>query len=129
MRIITCNVNGIRSAQKKGFFEWVSIQQADFICLQETKAQLNQLENDALHMPGYWRFVTDAQKPGYSGVAVYAKQKPHEVRHSLGFECADKEGRYIELTYSNFSIVSLYLPSGTSGEHRQAEKYDFLIKF
>jgi exodeoxyribonuclease-3 len=129
MRVITCNVNGIRSAQKKGFFEWVITQDADFICLQETKAQLNLLDSELLHIPGYLRYCSDAEKTGYSGVAVYAKQKPDKVKSILGFDCADKEGRYIELEYPNFSIISLYLPSGTSGDHRQAEKYRFMEKF
>jgi exodeoxyribonuclease-3 len=129
MKVITCNVNGIRSALQKGFFEWVKKENADFICLQETKAQLKILENEGLHIPNYFRYFSDAVKPGYSGVAIYAKDKPLQVKNSLGFDCADKEGRYIECIYKNFSIVSLYLPSGTSGDHRQTEKYSFMDKF
>lgn len=129
MRVITCNVNGIRSAQKKGFFEWVATQKADFICLQETKAQLYLLDSKLLDIPGYDKYFSDAEKPGYSGVAIYAKQKPNKIKQHLGFDCADKEGRYIELEFPLFSIVSLYLPSGTSGDHRQAEKYGFMKKF
>ncbi len=129
MRVITCNVNGIRSAQRKGFFDWVVTQNADFICLQETKAQLNLLDSELLEIPGYEKYFSDAEKPGYSGVVIYANQKPNKIKHHLGFDCADKEGRYIELEYPQFSIVSLYLPSGTSGDHRQAEKYSFMEKF
>ncbi len=129
MRVITCNVNGIRSAAKKGFFEWVSKQDADFICLQETKAQLDTLDHDGLMIDNYLRFHSDAEKPGYSGVALYTPHKPLHVHTTLGFNCADKEGRFVQLEYKDFSIVSLYLPSGTSGDHRQAEKYTFMEKF
>jgi exodeoxyribonuclease-3 len=129
MRVITCNVNGIRSAAKKGFFEWAEKQKADFICLQETKAQLDSLIHDGLDIKNYFRFHSDALKPGYSGVAIYTPHKPLHVHQKLGFECADTEGRFIELEYKDFSIVSLYLPSGTSGDHRQAEKYTFMEKF
>jgi len=129
MRVITCNVNGIRSAAKKGFFEWAVKQEADFICLQETKAQLETLEHDGLMMENYFRFHSDAKKPGYSGVAIYTPHKPRHVHYKLGFACADEEGRYVQLDYENISIVSLYLPSGTSGDHRQAEKYSFMEKF
>lgn len=125
MRIITCNVNGIRSAQRKGFFEWVVTQHADFICLQETKAQNDQI----MRLDNYHLFQHDAVKPGYSGVAIYAKKPPKSFSHKLGFSCADTEGRFIQLDYPNYSVVSLYLPSGTSGDHRQAEKYAFMEKF
>lgn len=129
MRIITCNVNGIRSAAKKGFFEWIEKQNADFICLQETKAQLEKLEDPALQLTGYHRFVSDALKPGYSGVAVYAKAEPKVITKCLGWNCADEEGRYLQLDFNKFSIASLYLPSGTSGEARQTLKFEFLDRY
>lgn len=129
MRVITCNVNGIRSAAKKGFFDWVSKEKADFICLQETKAQLDNLIHDGLALNNYFRFHSDAQKPGYSGVAIYTLHKPLHVHQQLGFHCADTEGRYVQVDYNDLSIVSLYLPSGTSGDHRQKEKYEFMEKF
>jgi len=125
MRVITCNVNGIRSAYKKGFFEWALMQEADFICLQETKAQNDQI----VQLAGYHLFQHDAVKPGYSGVAIYAKNTPQSFCDKLGFACADTEGRFLQLNYPDYSIVSLYLPSGTSGDHRQQEKYEFMKKF
>jgi len=129
MRVITCNVNGIRSAAKKGFFVWAEKQKADFICLQETKAQLDDLIHNGLDIKNYYRFHADALKPGYSGVAIYTPHKPLHVHKLLGFECADTEGRFVQLDYKDFSIVSVYLPSGSSGDHRQIEKYKFMEKF
>ncbi len=128
MRVITFNANGIRSAQRKGFFEWLFLQNADFICIQETKAQIAQL--DALFSPeNYHCFYHDAEKKGYSGVAIYAKYKPDAVIYGLGIDEIDREGRFIEVQLGNLSVVSLYLPSGSSGEERQNFKYDVLNKF
>jgi exodeoxyribonuclease-3 len=129
LKIITCNVNGIRSAHQKGFFEWVKTLRPDFICLQETKAQLTKLELSHLDLENYHRFEHDAVKPGYSGVAIYTPHKPLKIETQLGFSCADTEGRFILLQYPNYNIISLYLPSGTSGDHRQSEKYAFMEKF
>jgi len=129
MKIITCNVNGIRSAYQKGFFDWVKSLEADFICVQETKAQLKNLDLSHLHLENYHRYEHDAVKPGYSGVAIYSLKKPSNVEYQLGFNCADTEGRFIQLNYPTYNIISLYLPSGTSGEHRQSEKYAFMDKF
>ena len=125
MRIITLNVNGIRSAARKGFFEWVKLQNADIICLQETKAQEDQL--DASHYPqGYQSYFFDAEKKGYSGVAIYSRVKPDSITAGLGWECADKEGRYLQLNFPGLSVASLYMPSGSSGELRQQLKFQFL---
>lgn len=132
MRIVTCNLNGIRSAEKKGFFKWVKTIIPDFICLQETKAQLKKMplqQYAVFDLENYFRFEHDAQKPGYSGVAIYSKHQPLSVQDKLGFQCADTEGRYIELVYPNYHIISLYLPSGSSGDHRQTEKYNFMKHF
>jgi len=129
MRIITVNVNGIRAAAKKGFFDWLQKQNADVVCLQETKAQMAEL-SDALFRPaGYHCFFSDAEKKGYSGVGLYAKQQPDQVIHTLGFPCADKEGRFLQADFGNLSVVSLYLPSGSSGEERQIEKFKFMDHF
>lgn len=125
MRIITLNVNGIRSAATKGFFEWMVKQKADVICLQETKAQEHQL-GDTIRPEGYYAYFFDAEKKGYSGVAIYTPHKPDKVITGLGWECADKEGRYIQVDFGNLSVVSLYMPSGTTGEIRQAVKYEFM---
>ena len=129
MRVITANVNGIRAAAKKGFFEWLVTQNADFVCLQETRAHLHQLTDTIFHPQGYHMFYLDGEKAGYSGVAIYSKIKPDEVITSLGFPLADTEARYIEVKIGKLSVVSLYLPSGTSGEGRQEQKYFFLDKY
>ncbi len=129
MRIITMNVNGIRSAAKKGFFSWLAKQKADVICLQEVKAQFHQLEIDPTFFPeGYHAYFFDAEKKGYSGVALYTRIEPDNIHRGLGWKEADEEGRYIQADFGNLSVASLYLPSGTSGEHRQAIKYDFLAR-
>ncbi|WP_395946334.1 exodeoxyribonuclease III [Caedibacter taeniospiralis] len=130
MKVISFNANGIRSATRKGFFEWFAKQDADFLCLQETKAQFEQLKDDSVYFPpGYHCAYTDAQKKGYSGVAIYAKQRPQNIIHTLGIDWADNEGRYIQFDYDDFSIASIYIPSGSSGDERQSYKMDFLDKY
>ncbi|MEY2666551.1 MAG: hypothetical protein RLZZ384_722 [Pseudomonadota bacterium] len=116
MRIITFNANGIRSAERKGFFTWLAQQNADFVCIQETKAQIVQLDAAVFHPESYHCFYHDAQKKGYSGVALYCREKPDEVIYGMGDEEIDFEGRYIEARIGNLSVISLYLPSGSSGE-------------
>ena len=123
MRIITVNVNGIRAAARKGFFDWLGKQNADVVCLQETKAQIHQLSDPQFHPEGYHCYYHDAQKPGYSGVALYCRQQPDAVIVGMGNEEFDAEGRYIEAQFGKLSVVSLYLPSGTSGDVRQEVKY------
>ena len=129
MRVITANVNGIRSAFRKGFFIWLAAQEADVVCLQETKAQMNDLLDENLRLPGYFSYFHDAKKKGYSGVAIYTRQEPDQVRFGLGFPCADTEGRYVQADFGQLSLASLYLPSGSSGDHRQAFKYDFMSEY
>lgn len=129
MRIITSNLNGIRSAARKGFFVWLAEQNADVVCLQETKAQLDQLSDPLFHPEGYHTFFFDAHKKGYSGTALYTRQKPLAVKTGLGWPIADLEGRYIEADFGKLVVASLYMPSGTSGDHRQKEKYDFMARF
>jgi exodeoxyribonuclease-3 len=126
IRVITANLNGIRSAAKKGFFEWMLAQNADVICVQEIKAQEADLEAELFHPQGYAAYFHCAEKKGYSGVGIYTKQKPVKVTAGLGWPDADLEGRYIELDFGDLCIASLYLPSGTSGEHRQVIKFGFL---
>ncbi len=128
MKIITLNVNGIRSAARKGFVEWMLAQNADVVCLQETKAQEHQLAK-TIHPEGYHAYFFDAQKPGYSGVAIYTRHKPLKITTGLGWEIADNEGRYIQIDFNHISIASLYMPSGSSGETRQAIKFEFLECF
>lgn len=129
IKIITLNVNGLRAAAKKGVFEWLSTQRADIICFQETKAQEHQLSDDMYCLPGYQRYFHDAKKAGYSGVAIFTKHQPCHVKIGLGWPEADDEGRYIQVDYKDFSVASVYFPSGTSGDVRQAVKFDFLQRF
>ena len=121
MRIITANTNGIRSAAKKGFFDWLAKQDADVVCIQETKAQVHQLDDPKFH-PGF-SYYHDAIKKGYSGVALYCKKEPDEVIIGMGNEEFDSEGRYIEARFGNLSVISLYMPSGSAKEERQQAKY------
>jgi len=129
MRIISANLNGIRSAVNKGFLEWLPQQNADFICLQELKAQAANMTEAMLAPPGYHGYFHYAEKKGYSGVGIYARQEPKQVIEGLGVPEIDAEGRYIELVYDGLSIISVYLPSGSSGDHRQAAKFLFMERF
>ncbi|MFZ5592679.1 MAG: exodeoxyribonuclease III [Pseudomonadota bacterium] len=129
MKIITLNANGIRSAVSKGFMEWMLTQNADIVCLQETKAQEHQLSPAAYRPHGYHAYFHDAEKKGYSGVALYCKEKPDRVAMGLGWPDIDAEGRYIQADFGDLSVVSLYLPSGSSSEERQAVKFDFMARF
>ncbi|MFM7707181.1 MAG: exodeoxyribonuclease III [Gammaproteobacteria bacterium] len=129
MRVITLNANGIRSAAAKGAFAWLREQDADVVCLQETKAHEPQLEGHDVDLPGYHRYFFDAERPGYSGTALYCRQKPREVIRGFGVDEFDREGRYLEARLSGLSVVSLYLPSGSSGPERQASKFRFLEAF
>jgi exodeoxyribonuclease-3 len=126
MRIITLNANGIRAAARKGFFDWLQQQNATVVCVQETKAQLPQLEDEAFFPKGYHCYYHSAQKPGYSGVALYSLQQPDQVRYGLNWPDMDSEGRWLEARFGSLSVVSLYLPSGSSKEERQAFKYVLL---
>ena len=123
MKIISYNVNGIRAAIKKGFVEWVAENDFDVICIQETKAQPEQVDVSALHDLGYHDYWHSAEKKGYSGVALYCKQKPDEVVVGMGLAELDCEGRYLEARFGKLSVVSLYMPSGSAKEERQLVKY------
>jgi len=122
MRIITLNANGIRSAHRKGFFPWMHKQKADVVCIQETKAQHPNLLDRDFHPLGFHAYYHDAVKKGYSGVAIYSRHQPDRVHYGLGWELTDCEGRWLQADYGDLSIVSLYLPSGSSSEDRQAIK-------
>ncbi len=124
MRIISFNANGLRSAASKGFFDWFAGQDADVLCVQETKAQEHQLSGEVFRPPGYHVHFRDAStRKGYSGVAIYSRREPDAVRTALGREDFDEEGRYIEARFGNLSVVSFYIPSGSSGELRQGYKF------
>lgn len=123
MRIISLNANGIRAAEQKGFFLWMAKQNADVICIQETKAQTKQLKAEVFWPKGYHCYYHDAEKKGYSGVALYCQEKPDNVTIGMGDNEFDSEGRYIEAIFKNLSIISLYMPSGSAKEQRQQAKY------
>ena len=126
MRIISYNVNGIRAAIKKGFNDWLATEPADVVCLQETKATDKDIDCLVLEQMGYHHHWFSAQKKGYSGVAVFSKQKPDSVKIGTGHEVSDSEGRVIEVNFGDIKIINAYFPSGTSGEHRQSYKYQWL---
>lgn len=129
LKVISINLNGIRSAAKKGFFDWMLAQDADVVCLQELKAQQNDLEHALFHPKGYHAYFHCAEKKGYSGVGIYSKLKPLNVTKGLGWHEADTEGRYVEADFGRYRVASLYMPSGTSGESRQSIKFDFLKRY
>jgi exodeoxyribonuclease III len=129
MRVITLNVNGLRSATRRGLFPWLAQQRADVICLQEVRATEAQLSELDCVLPGYSHHYYAAERPGYAGVAVYSRQEPKRVLTGFGVPEFDSEGRFLELQFDRWSVVSLYLPSGSSGEHRQASKFRFLEAF
>lgn len=126
MRIMTFNCNGIRAAARKGFFDWLAGCEVDVVCLQETKAQIDQLTDPVFHPEGFHCHYFDAVKKGYSGTALYCRREPKNISRGLGFEIADTEGRYLQADFNGFSVASLYLPSGSSGEERQARKFAFM---
>ena len=130
MRIVSFNANGVRSAANKGFFDWLKKQHADIVCLQETKAQESQLSDPMFRPDGHHCFYRDATtKKGYSGVAIYARREPDQVLDKLGWKPFDDEGRYIEARFGKLSVVSMYLPSGSSGEERQRFKFKVMEWF
>lgn len=129
MRIITCNTNGIRAAQRKGFFEWLADQQADIVCIQETKAQIDQLDAELFFPSEFHCFYNDAERKGYSGTALFSRMKPKKVIDSLGWEPVDSEGRYLQADFDKLSVISLYVPSGSSGDAAQARKEVFMQGF
>lgn len=128
-KIISANLNGIRSAAKKGFFEWLQTQQADFLCVQELKAQEADMSDEFLRPAGYYGHFHYAEKKGYSGAGVYSKQKPDAVHIGFGSEEFDAEGRYVRCDFGNLSVISLYAPSGSSSEERQQAKFRFMDEF
>jgi exodeoxyribonuclease-3 len=130
MRFITANLNGVRSAASKGFFDWLNQQNADAVGVQELKAQADVVEDKFRHcdkLAGHFHY---AQKKGYSGVGLYTHQEPSDVVTGLGLDEFDLEGRWVEKRFDKpgrkLSLISVYFPSGSSGEERQAVKFRFL---
>lgn len=129
MRIVSANLNGVRSAANKGFFDWLAQSGADVVCVQELKAQLPDM-SEAMRAPaGYHGFFHPAEKKGYSGVGIYCRQKPDAVIEGLGIADIDAEGRYLRADFGKLSVISLYLPSGSSSEERQQIKFAFMARF
>ncbi|WP_297573045.1 exodeoxyribonuclease III [uncultured Deefgea sp.] len=129
MRIISANLNGIRSATSKGFLTWLASQNADIIGVQELKAQAADLNLEMQNPTGLTGYFHYAEKKGYSGVGLYCRRPADQVIVGLGIPEIDAEGRYLEVRFANLSVVSLYLPSGSSSEERQAVKFVFLDHF
>lgn len=129
MRIITINTNGIRAAARKGFFAWMVRQRADVVCVQETKAQQHQLQDKIFWPRGYHAVFHDAEKKGYSGVAIYCKHRPDRTIQGIGWPDVDAEGRYLEVQFGALSVISLYLHSGSSSEARQQKKFEMMERF
>ncbi len=129
MKIITYNVNGIRAAINKGFVEWLKEINPDAVCLQEVKADLEQINPTIFNNLGYEIYWNSAEKKGYSGVAILTKIKPNHVEYGCGMDVYDREGRIIRADFDNFSLMSAYFPSGSSGDERQAFKMKFLTDF
>lgn len=130
MKIISYNVNGIRAAINKNWFAWLQATDADIVCLQEIKASPDQVQDIAiLEQLGYQHYWFPAEKKGYSGTAIFTKITPEHVEYGCGIEDYDKEGRTIRADFKDFSIMSAYFPSGSSGDERQDFKYKFLDDF
>jgi len=129
LRVITLNVNGIRSAAAKGLFRWLEKQDADVVCLQELKCHESDLDAKLHGLKAFESCHAFAKKKGYSGVALYSRKRPDEVKRGFGAREFDDEGRYVEARFGKLWVVSLYMPSGSAGPHRQASKFRFLKRF
>jgi exodeoxyribonuclease-3 len=129
IRIISYNVNGIRAAMKKGLVDWLKTDPADIICLQETKAEKDNVAHAEFTSLGYHDFWFSAQKKGYSGVAVLTKIKPDHIQYGTGHKVSDDEGRVIQLDFGDTRLINAYFPSGTTGDIRQEFKYQWLDEF
>lgn len=128
MRVVTLNVNGIRAATAKGLVDWLIDQQADVICLQEVRCRPEQLPRELGRLEGYWAYWHPAEKPGYSGVGLLCREKPEDVQVGMGSDF-DREGRFLRALFDGYSVASVYVPSGSSGPQRQAQKMRFLGEF
>ena len=129
MRIISYNVNGIRAAINKGFIDWIRTDPADVICLQETKAEKNNIDCKAVNELGYEDYWYSAGKKGYSGVAVFTRIKPDRVQYGNNNRVSDDEGRVLQLDFGDTRLINAYFPSGSSGDIRQTFKYAWLSEF
>ncbi|OYT29440.1 exodeoxyribonuclease III [Thermoplasmatales archaeon ex4572_165] len=129
MKIVSWNVNGVRAVEKKGFFEWFQKEKPDILCLQEIKAMSDQFPPHLKNTPGYHVFINPAERKGYSGVATYSKQQPHQIKNGFGIEKFDNEGRTIITEYDDFVLFNIYFPNGKQSEERLNYKLDFYNTF
>ena len=132
MKIVSWNVNGIRAIYKKGFLDWFKKEDADIVCLQETKADKDQFPKDLVEMPGYNFYFSSGVRKGYSGTAVWSRQKPLDVAYGIENEKFDNEGRIVRLDFKNFTLFNIYFPNGGASEERLKYKldfYDYFIKY
>ncbi len=129
LRIITLNLNGIRSAVSKGLLDWLAAQKADVVCMQEVKAQLTDLAPAMLNPRPYSGYFDCAEKKGYSGVGLYCRERPDKIMTGFGSREFDAEGRYLRADYGKLSVISVYLPSGSSSDERQQAKFRFMREF
>jgi exodeoxyribonuclease III len=129
LRIITLNLNGIRSAVSKGLLEWLAAERADIVCMQEVKAQLPDLKAEILNPKSYSGYFSCAEKKGYSGVGLYCRRQPDKITAGFGSKEFDAEGRYLRADFGKLSVISVYKPSGSSSEERQQAKFRFMKEF
>lgn len=132
MKIYSWNVNGLRAILKKGFLEWIQAESPDILCIQETKLQENQLEDNIKNMEGYYSYFSFAEKKGYSGVATFTKEKPIDVKYGMGIERFDSEGRIVATEFEGFILLNIYFPNGQMNEERlnyKMEFYDALLEY
>ena len=129
MKIVSYNLNGIRSAMSKGLLDWLQTENPDVFCIQESKAQPEQIDTLAMQELGYHSYIHSAEKKGYSGVCIFSKQVPDRVVVGMGIPAYDSEGRVLRADFGDITIVCVYIPSGTTGDARQAVKMQFLEDF
>ncbi len=129
MKILSYNINGIRAGIKKGFIKWLKEESPDVLCIQETKAQPEQIDNEIFEELGYKTYWYSAQKKGYSGTGIITKIAPKHVECGMGIEKYDAEGRFIRADFQDVSVISVYHPSGSSSDLRQAFKMQWLEDF
>ena len=129
LRIVSANLNGIRSAHDKGFFSWLDETLPDIVCVQELKAQEGDLRDSMRRPPGYHAHFHYAEKKGYSGVGIYSRRAPDHVAVGIGHPEFDAEGRYVRADFGPLTVISVYVPSGSSSPERQTAKFEFLDAF
>ncbi len=129
IRIFSWNVNGIRAVYKKGFLDWLKEADPDILCVQETKAQKEQLQQELIEVPGYISYFTSAERKGYSGVALYTREEPKKIWHSFGIERFDAEGRALIADYEYFVLFNIYFPNGKASKERLRFKMEFYDAF